>query len=74
MVRVSSPISPLEGGWCRDVYILEMIISIRAEIRMFLAFSVLLSWRFLATSLASGEAASRSMFPSVRRPVGGESW
>ena len=49
-------------------------VSIRAEMRMVLAFSVLLSRRFLATSLARGEAASRSMFPSVRRPVGGESW
>ena len=48
--------------------------SIREEMRMFLAFSVLLSRRFLATSLASGEAASRSISPPARRPEGGESW
>ena len=49
-------------------------VSIRAEMRMFLAFSVLLSRRFLARSRASGEAASRSMSPPERRPEGAESW
>ena len=32
MVRVSSPVSPLEGGGCRDVYILEIVISCIAPI------------------------------------------
>ena len=33
MVRVSPPVSPLEGSGCRDVYILEMVISSIAPIR-----------------------------------------
>ena len=27
MVWVAPPVSPLEGGWCRNIYILEIVVA-----------------------------------------------
>ena len=48
--------------------------SIKELTRMFLAFSVLLSSRFWAISLARGEAVCRSISEESDVKVGGESW
>ena len=75
VARTETPLAPTPVSMYLNIRNFTLSwVSIRAEMMRFLAFSVLLSRRLLATSLASGEAASRSMSPSERRPEGGESW
>ena len=75
VARTETPLAPTPVSMYLNIRNFTLSwVSIRAEMMRFLAFSVLLSRRFLATSLASGKAASRSMSPSERRPEGGESW